>query len=55
VLGCLLAAFSGVFIAIGAGHLLPEAHHRQPGASPVLVGLAALGAILVLIVRSIIG
>ena len=55
VLGVLLAAFSGVFIAIGAGHLLPEAHHRQPGASPLLVGLAAVGAVMVLIVRTILG
>jgi ZIP family zinc transporter len=55
VLGLLLAAFSGVFIAIGAGHLLPEANHRHPGSSPLLVGLSAVGAVLVLIVRSILG
>jgi zinc transporter ZupT len=54
-LGFLLAAFSGVFIAIGAGHLLPEASHRRPGASPLLVLLTAAGAGVVLIVRSILG
>ena len=55
VLGFLLAAFSGVFLAIGAGHLLPEASHRRPGASPLLVLLTAVGAGVVLIVRSIVG
>src|SRR5262249_47386489 len=43
VLGYLLAVFSGVFLAIGAGHLLPEAEHNRPGASPVLVLLTAAG------------
>ena len=55
ILGFLLAAFSGVFLAVGAGHLLPEAQHRRPGASPLLVLLTALGAALVLAVRSILG
>jgi zinc transporter ZupT len=55
VLGFLLAAFSGVFLAIGAGHLLPEASHRRPGASPALVLLTATGAGLVLVVRSVLG
>jgi ZIP family zinc transporter len=55
VLGFLLAAFSGVFLAIGAGHLLPEASHRRPGASPLLILLTAVGAGVVLIVRSILG
>jgi zinc transporter ZupT len=55
VLGFLLAAFSGVFLAIGAGHLLPEASHRRPGASPLLVLLTAAGAGVVLVVRSILG
>ena len=55
VLGALLAAFSGVFIAVGAGHLLPEAQHRRPGASPVLVLLAAVGSALVLLIRWVLG
>ena len=55
ILGFLLAAFSGVFLAVGAGHLLPEAQHRRPGASPLLVLLTVLGAALVLAVRSILG
>ena len=32
-LGLLLAAFAGVFLAVGAGHLLPESQHRDPGGS----------------------
>jgi zinc transporter ZupT len=55
VLGFLLATFSGVFLAVGAGHLLPEAHHQRPGASPLLVLLTALGAGLVLVIRSVAG
>ena len=55
MLGFLLAAFAGVFLAIGAGHLLPEAQHRRPGASPLLVLLTAVGAAVVLVVRSIAG
>jgi ZIP family zinc transporter len=55
LLGFLLAAFSGVFIAVGAGHLLPEAHHRQPGASPQLALLTALGAGVVLTIRAVAG
>jgi ZIP family zinc transporter len=55
LLGFLLAAFSGVFLAIGAGHLLPEAQHGRPGSSPVLVVLAAAGAALVLAVRLVLG
>ena len=54
-LGLLLAWFSGVFIAIGAGHLLPEAqHHDRPG-GPRLVALAAVGAVIVLGVRGLVG
>lgn len=49
-LGVLLAVFSGDFIGIGAGHLLPEAQHREPGIN--LVALAAIGAALVLIIRA---
>jgi zinc transporter ZupT len=55
ILGYLLAAFSGVFLAIGAGHLLPESQHRRPGASPLLVLLAGLGAIVVLAIRLVLG
>jgi zinc and cadmium transporter len=54
-LGLLLAGFSGVFLAIGAGHLLPEAQHRRPGASPLLVLLAGLGACVVLAIRYALG
>jgi zinc transporter ZupT len=52
-LGLLLATFAGVFIAIGAGHLLPESQHRDPRHGPFLVGLAAVGATLVLVVRAV--
>jgi len=52
-LGLLLATFAGVFIAVGAGHLLPESQHRDPGHGPFLVALAAVGATLVLIVRAL--
>ena len=54
-LGVLISAFAGVFIAIGAGHLLPEAQHQRPGAAPGLVVLAALGALLVIGLRRVIG
>ena len=37
-LGILLAAFGGAFIAIGAGHLLPEAEHRKGASASPLVG-----------------
>ena len=53
VLGVLLAGFGGVFIAIGAGHLLPEAQHRDPGRGPSLVLIAGLGAVVVLVVRAL--
>ena len=52
-LGVLLATFAGVFLAIGAGHLLPESQHRDPRKSPLMVGLAALGAAFALAVRAI--
>jgi ZIP family zinc transporter len=52
-LGLLLATFAGVFIAIGAGHLLPESQHRDPRRSPMMVSLAALGAAFALAVRAI--
>lgn len=51
-LGLLLAAFAGVFIAVGAGHLLPESQHRDPRRGPALVALAGGGGVLVLIVRA---
>jgi ZIP family zinc transporter len=53
VLGILLAVFAGVFVAIGAGHLLPEAQHQRPLQAPPLVLLAALGALLVVAIRFI--
>ena len=53
-LGYLLAVFAGVFLAIGAGHLLPEASHSQPRAAPTLVVFAAVGAAFVVLVRSVI-
>jgi ZIP family zinc transporter len=53
VLGLLLAMFAGVFIAVGAGHLLPESQHREPRHAPALVLLAAVGAALVLVVRAL--
>ena len=53
-LGILLGGFGGAFIAIGAGHLLPEAQHRQTGSVSPLVLLAVLGAGLVVVVRSLI-
>ena len=52
-LGLLLATFAGAFIAIGAGHLLPESQHRDPGRGPALVALAGVGAAIVLFVRSV--
>jgi zinc transporter, ZIP family len=52
-LGLLLAFFAGVFLAVGAGHLLPESQHRDPSRGPAMVALAALGATVVLAVRAI--
>jgi zinc transporter ZupT len=52
-LGLLLAGFGGVFLAIGAGHLLPESQHRDPSRGPVMVALAAGGASVVLLVRAV--
>jgi len=54
-LGMLLAVFGGVFLAIGAGHLLPEAQHRRPGGAPYLVLVAAIGAAVVLAIQSFLG
>ncbi|HEX3264204.1 MAG TPA: ZIP family metal transporter [Candidatus Limnocylindrales bacterium] len=52
-LGLLLAVFAGIFLAIGAGHLLPESQHRDPRNGPVFVALAGLGAAIVLVVRAL--
>jgi len=52
VLGLLLASIAGVFIAVGAGHLLPEAQHHNRAQGPALVALATIGAVVVLFVRS---
>jgi ZIP family zinc transporter len=52
-LGLLLATFAGVFIAIGAGHLLPESQHHDPRRGPVMVLLSGLGAAIVLGIRAI--
>jgi len=52
-LGLFLALFAGVFVAVGAGHLLPESQHRDPGREPLMVSLAAIGAVAVLAIRAI--
>jgi ZIP family zinc transporter len=52
-LGLLLATFGGVFLAIGAGHLLPESQHRNPSRGPAMVALAAGGAAVVLLVKAV--
>jgi len=54
-LGLLLAWFAGVFLAVGAGHLLPEAQHRDPRRGPALVALSGVGAAIVVGVRAIAG
>jgi zinc transporter ZupT len=53
VLGLLLASIAGVFVAVGAGHLLPEAQHHDRSRGPSLVALSTVGAIVVLLVRSV--
>jgi ZIP family zinc transporter len=55
VLGILLAVFSGVFLAAGAGHLLPEAQHQRPAEAPSLLALTTIGALIVVVVRAFIG
>ncbi|HTK46074.1 MAG TPA: ZIP family metal transporter [Patescibacteria group bacterium] len=52
-LGLFLAMFAGVFVAVGAGHLLPESQHRDPGREPLMVSLAAIGAVAVLAIRAL--
>lgn len=54
-LGMLLGAFGGAFIAIGAGHLLPEAEHRRGFGAAPLVALTVTGALLVVFTRFAIG
>ncbi|HEX7949016.1 MAG TPA: ZIP family metal transporter [Candidatus Limnocylindrales bacterium] len=54
-LGLLLAAVAGIFVAVGAGHLLPESQHDNPRSAPALVALAGAGAALVLVIRAIAG
>lgn len=54
-LGVLLAIFAGIFLAIGAGHLLPEAQHGRPRLAPTLVLAAAVGALFVLGIQSFLG
>jgi ZIP family zinc transporter len=54
-LGLLLGVFAGVFLAIGAGHLLPEAQQRRPGIAPALVAWASLGALVALGAQSVLG
>lgn len=53
-LGLLLAMFGGVFLAVGAGHLLPESQHSDPARAPQMVALAGIGAAIVLAVRAIV-
>lgn len=53
-LGLLLAVFAGIFLAIGAGHLLPESQHRDPRNGPAFVALAGIGAAIVLVVRALV-
>jgi zinc transporter, ZIP family len=55
VLGVLLCAFAGVFLSIGATHLLPEAQHMRPGVAPGLVLCAAVGASIALFARYLVG
>jgi zinc transporter, ZIP family len=54
-LGWMLAWFAGVFIAIGASHLLPESQHERPSEGPLLVGLSAIGGVLALVIRAFAG
>jgi len=54
-LGVLLVGFAGVFLSIGATHLLPEAQHGHPGPAPRLVLAATIGAAFVLVVQSLVG
>jgi len=50
--GLILAIFAGVFLAMRAGHLLPEAQHRRPGVALPLVLAAGSGSALILLVQA---
>jgi zinc transporter, ZIP family len=54
-LGLLLASVAGIFLAVGAGHLLPESQHNDPRRGPALVALSGVGAAFVLVIRAIAG
>jgi zinc and cadmium transporter len=54
-LGLLLASVAGVFLAVGAGHLLPESQHDDPRRGPALVALSGAGAAFVLVIRALAG
>lgn len=55
LLGVALGIFAGAFVAISTGHLLPEARHERPGATPRFIALALAGAILVGLIRLALG
>jgi ZIP family zinc transporter len=52
-LGLLLGIFAGAFVAIGASHLLPEAQHRQGASVSPLVAMTVLGALVVVVTRTL--
>lgn len=53
-LGIVLGGLAGAFVAIGAGHLLPEAQHRRGINVSPLVVLTVLGAAVVVVTRLLI-
>jgi ZIP family zinc transporter len=53
-LGIVLGGLGGAFVAIGAGHLLPEAQHRRGINVTPLVALTVVGAVVVVLTRSLI-
>lgn len=55
VLGMLLASIAGIFLAVGAGHLLPEAQHHDLRRGPSLVALSGVGGAVVLVIRAVAG
>lgn len=54
-LGIILGGLAGAFVAIGAGHLLPEAQHRRGINVSPLVAMTVLGAAVVVVTRLLIG
>jgi zinc transporter ZupT len=54
-LGIILVGLAGAFVAIGAGHLLPEAQHRRGINVSPLVAMTVLGAAVVVVTRLLIG